>query len=334
MVGAELPWHEEHLRRRPLADQSRAQVSVDCSVRTGCQSKDDCARHDATVPSPAAAMEEELDSRVARRRTLYVERSPGQHGVVLRLDHPHADGSARDPASRVHSKPVVLGVPVLLRHRGHRDVDGLRALLPHVPAGSIVEVRHFVRLLLHRRACVAVAVRDRQPVGHPMGDTRMLNPVAVDVLSQSHARRVTRLGPGVAVRAILFVTAFLYIMGPTLAQWVSFDRVRAEVAAERLAEPPASAIEEFVEPSPQVEALLEEMAPENARVLVGPGLAALGQVGESAGGIGSALLDSAIRAAQIALALAALALVSLRSTLRYKPRHGRGVLAVLVSRKG
>ena len=134
MARAVVPRHEEHLRRRPLAHQPCDQVLVDRALRPRRQGQDDGARDDASVPSPATAVEEELDPRVAGGVPLHVEGPSDQHDLVLCVDHPHAHGAARDPASALHPQPVVLDVPVLLRDRRHRDVDGLRALLPDVPA--------------------------------------------------------------------------------------------------------------------------------------------------------------------------------------------------------
>lgn len=162
----------------------------------------------------------------------------------------------------------------------------------------------------------------------------MLNPVAANSLARGHAQRTSRLGPGLALRAILLITASLYVLGPTMAQWVSFDQVRTEVAAERASQPPAVAVEEFVEPSPQLQTVLEDVAPNDAQVLIAPGLSALSSVDQAAGSLADALVASAIRAAQVAVvALAAIVLSIRLSTSSYKPRHGRGWMSVLLSRR-
>ena len=162
----------------------------------------------------------------------------------------------------------------------------------------------------------------------------MLNPATAGSLARGGVRRTTLFKPGTVLRFALAVTAMSYVLGPTLAQWISFDSVRAEVAALREAPVPVDGREGEPTVSAEVQSMLEDVAPENVKGLVGPGLSALGTLNESTNDFGSYLLSSAIRAAQVAALAFAAVIVGLRSTVRYKPKHGAGWLSVLMGRSG
>ena len=163
----------------------------------------------------------------------------------------------------------------------------------------------------------------------------MLNPATAGSLARGAVRRTSVLQPGTVLRFVLGVTAIIYVLGPTLAQWITFDTVRAEVAALREAPVPAlGGLEGEPTVSAEVQGMFEDVAPENVKGLVGPGLSALGTMNESANDLGSYLLAAAIRAAQIAAIACAAIIVGLRSTVRYKPKHGAGWLSVLLGRSG
>ena len=158
----------------------------------------------------------------------------------------------------------------------------------------------------------------------------MLNPAAAR--SVSTARRRTIFKPGLALKVVLFFVATTYVLGPSLVQWVSFEQVRYEVAATRIAEAPTTTVLE--EPSEELVALLQEVTPDNVDSLVAPGLNAVGAINEGAVSLGAMAVSATIRAVQVALGALAVAVLTMRMTNSYRPRHSRGFLAALLSRKG
>ncbi len=158
----------------------------------------------------------------------------------------------------------------------------------------------------------------------------MLNPTTAGSLVRSRIRRVV-LQPNLALRIALTVFSLVYVAGPSIAQWVSLEPVRDEVAVTRVvpmpvSQPPAAA-------SPHVQGLLEDAAPAEVRDLVAPGLVAAGELQDGAARLGAALAAAAIRAVQVAIVVLAVTIVSVRSTKRYRPRHAGGAAAAMFSRR-
>ena len=149
----------------------------------------------------------------------------------------------------------------------------------------------------------------------------MLNPATATSLGRRAVTRKALFKLGVVLHLVLMVTAFAYVTEPTLAQWISFDTVRTEVAALREAAPPTT---------PDIVSETDRTAESS----LAPGLSTLGTISGDAGDSGSSLVAAAIRALQVvALGLVVL-VIGFRSTLRYRPRHGAGWLALLLGSKG
>ena len=158
----------------------------------------------------------------------------------------------------------------------------------------------------------------------------MLNPAAARSVSATQRRTI--LKPGLALKVVLFFVATTYVLGPSLVQWISFEQVRYEVAATRIAEAPTTTV--VVDPSEELVALLQEATPDNVDSLVAPGLSAVGAINDGAISLGAMALSATIRAVQVAVAVLAVAVLTMRMTNSYRPRHSRGLLAALVSRNG
>ena len=146
----------------------------------------------------------------------------------------------------------------------------------------------------------------------------MLSPTAVNALTRPLVRRTSRLASGAGLKAILIVSALIYVLAPVVAQWASYEPVRQELAAIRIAEPP--------EPS--------SIGLDG--VIDGSGGAeswALGSVGDLVPTTGWTVVETMVRALQVSGLFTVLFIVSLRSTVRYRPRHGSGVGAAVLTRK-
>lgn len=160
----------------------------------------------------------------------------------------------------------------------------------------------------------------------------MLNPATAGSLARSRLRRVV-LQPNLALRIALTVFAAVYVVGPSVAQWISLEQVRDEVAVTRVVPMPLMA-EPTNSASPQVQQLLEDAAPSEMRELVAPGLVAAGELQDGAARLGATLAAAAVRAAQVVALALAVIVVGVRSTRRYRPRHAGGAAATLFSRRG
>ena len=165
----------------------------------------------------------------------------------------------------------------------------------------------------------------------------MLNPAAANSLAA--VRRHPILRPGLALRFVLILTSLMYVVGPTFVQWISLDTIRDEVAVMRIAEAPVvtgtdGAMPSQLAPGQGVPSQEVQTLFANAEGLVGAGLVALGEVHENGGRMGDGLVALVIRGVQV-LALGLFAYVlGIRMTIRYQPRHGRGMAMRLMARKG
>ena len=162
----------------------------------------------------------------------------------------------------------------------------------------------------------------------------MLRTATANGFARHRARRRAMLKPGVVLRMALISSAVLYVLAPAVAQWVSLDAVRDEVAALRALDVPALAVVADPGPSPKVQSLLENAAPEDVRDLVAPGLVAVGELGDGLDRLRAGLVAGGIRAAQAFVFLLGTFVLSLRSTIRYRPRHPGGVESRILARKG
>jgi len=158
----------------------------------------------------------------------------------------------------------------------------------------------------------------------------MLNPIVIP--RARSVRRRTPLLAGVLLRVILITSALAYVLGPTVAQWVSFEHIRHEVAVARSAEVPRLALDP-TSVSPVAQDLLEEVAPERLSGLVGPGLVAADQIEDGAARLGGMLVEVGLRTAQVLVAAFVLLMLSVRWSKTYRPRHAGGAAAAVFARR-
>lgn len=150
------------------------------------------------------------------------------------------------------------------------------------------------------------------------------------------ARRTRLLRPGVALRIGLALVTLLYVVGPTVIQWMSFANQRVEVAALRQYQATVAAgrDEKPDVASEPLAALFEHSAPDDVRPLVRPALATVANIDVPARQILDIVRAAALRVVQIAIAALLALIITARTSSDHSPRHARpGVRARLLVRR-